>query len=678
MPIPGTITFTEDRPLDVTTLSFLAQERDVPVPFGEATAARIGRSFRSTIIYSLFRQQQMEAALRDEPIAKFAEVQKRIWKNSTYFREGLEWRPDMTWEYARLLAFHHDRNIRIQGRLERGPNGFRGFVSGALGITGAFADPINFIPIVQGAKSLNISALLARGFGNRAAGVLSRSVIRPSGSLRLVSNVSKAIAKATGQSTANTLNRKAFTRAGILAFEAAVTEAAAQPVIAMAAELSQEPFDTRMMFMNIGMALGVGSAFGAVGASVHRWGMARRVRGLQSALESYHTDRPIDVREAVGGDSGATRAAPNPVLKQELTLRDRLLRMPDNVVNTFADAQPTTPSGSRIKELFNNVRTMRAAIESLGPDAEFVTTARGIIDDILKRNPNLNKVVDDIESFQSPTADMIDNFESGFGKYGRPAREVLPEFSMKKIAEDSPVVAERIKARAETMLIELQESEPPTLRKTTETISGKTRSKSTVPQWMQDMRYESRVFNNNNQLKDALVAIIEGTDDNIPARLKVVRRTVPAVKEQIIKDLSDGVDSNDAPLWTVTNGSDAADEAFRNQLRVLDGNDVVDDAVKFATIEELDFPDTPSIARARGNIAQDAGREVPIDDLAPDELDKIIELDESDLRKISPEEFEGKKIKNAELQKADIEVKQSRAIEEAYDFASNCLLKGLR
>ena len=119
-----------------------------------------------------FRQQQFVMGLtgHSRPIGEHPHAMpEQDWKASPWYREGMDYRPDMTPTRARIMAENFDRRRYRENLIARGDEAYsaplRALGMGAV-LVGSLPDPINFIPFGGGVKA-------ARAAGSTGKAVLA-------------------------------------------------------------------------------------------------------------------------------------------------------------------------------------------------------------------------------------------------------------------------------------------------------------------------------------------------------------------------------------------------------------------------------------------------------------------------------------------------------------------------
>ena len=216
---------------------------DSTIGWGDAMVAGFSEALRMT---SIGLMSDLFGAISTPENA--SPLTNQQWKNSPYYREGLEYEEGMTNFRAIELSDRFDRRVRNERAMRLHP--WAGFFGGLLG---SLPDPINFLPFMAPAKIARL------GFVGRAA---------------------------------------------LGAAEAGITEAALTPFYMMQASNMQEEYDMRTAVTNIGFSLAIGGGLGAVAKSIEsglEWsrkgrseaGHVTALREVARALEAGETPRPM-------------------------------------------------------------------------------------------------------------------------------------------------------------------------------------------------------------------------------------------------------------------------------------------------------------------------------------------------------------------------------------------------
>ena len=171
-------------------------------PFGEYMGAKVSEGFDYTTTRMMVDEDQIARGERDEygvsmghfwgggnpydPITQYDQYREHqakrrdvpvmaqdAWKQSRYYREGMEYRDDMTEVRARYMAEAYDKRRYRDSLIQRSPDGLRN-VAGFVGqLIGNVPDPVNFIPLglagKGGSMAVRVGAAAAEGAITTAA-----------------------------------------------------------------------------------------------------------------------------------------------------------------------------------------------------------------------------------------------------------------------------------------------------------------------------------------------------------------------------------------------------------------------------------------------------------------------------------------------------------------------------
>jgi len=174
------------------------------------------------------------------------------WKNSPFFREGLEYRPNMNFEWAQSLADTYDQNIELSQLHDRMTFG---------GEIGAFT-------------------------GGMAAGLLD-----PINLLALPAGVTAGLVRTTGSKILGGAFAGALTNAAV--------ETALAPFRVEQSDVLQTEYGLNDYLLDVGLSAGLGGGFGAVGGAIARL-----------AKTSKDTPDPFTPVETGPTDAGPTPQTP--------------------------------------------------------------------------------------------------------------------------------------------------------------------------------------------------------------------------------------------------------------------------------------------------------------------------------------------------------------------------------
>lgn len=178
----------------------LTKESDIDVfaqfdrretPFGEYFGAKVDEGFDFTTTRMMVDEDQIARAEKEEygiskshfwgggnpyhPITQYSQyrgfqakrksiplMSKEEWETSEFYRQGMEFRDDMTTVRARYMAEAYDKRRYRDSLIQRSPDGLRN-VAGFVGqLIGNVPDPINFIPMGLAGKGGRQPCVLAR------------------------------------------------------------------------------------------------------------------------------------------------------------------------------------------------------------------------------------------------------------------------------------------------------------------------------------------------------------------------------------------------------------------------------------------------------------------------------------------------------------------------------------
>lgn len=133
---------------------------------------------------SKYRQAVMDLASvgiqpEDVGLTHAKAMPEKDWKESSYYREGMQYRPDMTETRARIMADNYDERRHRDAIVAAGDQAYslpmRALGFGAM-MLGTLPDPVNFIPFTSGLNATKIGAqagIAAAAKAGAKAGVIS-------------------------------------------------------------------------------------------------------------------------------------------------------------------------------------------------------------------------------------------------------------------------------------------------------------------------------------------------------------------------------------------------------------------------------------------------------------------------------------------------------------------------
>ena len=188
---------------------------------------------------------------------------EKSWKDSQYYRLGLKYQPNITWNQAQLLATREDARTHDAWITSNAKSGISAFALRMLGdLTGSALDPTNYINVV--------------GLANK---VLT--------AFKIAEKIPLAV------KIAKSIERGGMAAKG--ATDAAVSVAAIQPLIMAEEKKFQGDYDAIMALSSVAMAGGIGTGFGFVAGKIHKIRAEAHARAVAKTVRQITTDLPPDV-----------------------------------------------------------------------------------------------------------------------------------------------------------------------------------------------------------------------------------------------------------------------------------------------------------------------------------------------------------------------------------------------
>ncbi len=132
-------------------------------------------------------QQYLDDGMDPEPVEHPHALSEEEWRGSEWFRKGIDYRPDMTPQRARILSEVYDRRRHEEELLDRNSDTWgRKAIGFGAALLANLPDPVNFIPFVgPGAKGASIAVRAARGAADAAIGTtMADALILPAAKAR--------------------------------------------------------------------------------------------------------------------------------------------------------------------------------------------------------------------------------------------------------------------------------------------------------------------------------------------------------------------------------------------------------------------------------------------------------------------------------------------------------------